>query len=134
MSIPVAFEDAEAWLLDIGAFHGVPVKNLKPKDLEPPCSVIVLRVDPQNKITPLSRYVRIAASVHVVTAAGEADMPTARQLALDYGAFLEHLMNTPLLSGPFLDGQVDSGPVRAVDPDTGLHFAYLTFVAEQHAA
>jgi len=128
--ISATWDDAESWLIAASAgFTDATVRNIKPAG---PGPFIVLRVDPGARVTPVSRTLRLGISAWVVSDAGESMLPEARQLALEYGAWLEELLNTPATSGPFLDGEVDSGPVRVADPDTGLTFAYLTFWCTQH--
>ena len=133
--IPSTWDDVEKWLRDatLAEFDPVPVAVVKPKQTGA-YECIVIRADLQQRVTQLSRYVRIGVQGWSVNKAGESRLAEAKRLAADFGAHLEVLLNDYTRSGPFLAAEVDSGPVRVKDSTSGLEYAYLTVLAEVHAA
>lgn len=127
-SIPFTSPDVEAWLITtFGAtFSGAPVRNVKPKQGTGAYSCIVIRADLQNRVTPISRYCRVGVQGWKVRADGTADLAGARQLAADYAAAIEGAPRAGIL----LEAEVDAGPYRVVDTESGVEYQYVTLLLE----
>lgn len=135
LSIPSRWDRPEEWLLTATRPEVAPIKvNTVKQPATGAHQAIVIRADLQQRLTQVSRYVRIGVQGWAVTAAKRGDYPAAAEIAGDYGALLEQLLNNPSTSGPFLAAEVDSGPVRVRDEESGIEYAYLTILAEIHSA
>ena len=129
-SIPTTSPDVEAWLIATfgPTLDGAPVRNQKPKATGAH-SVVLIRADLQNKVTPISRYCRVGVQGWKVRADGTADLKGAFDLAASFGAAVESADRTGIL----LDAEVETGPYRISDSVTGVEYAYLTLLLEVSA-
>lgn len=127
-AIPTTSPDVEAWLITTfgASVSGAPVRTIKPKQGSVGYSCIVVRADLQNRITPISRYCRLGVQGWKVSSAGAADLAGARQLAADYSRAIESAPRAGIL----LDAEVDAGPYRVVDSESGIEYQYVTLLLE----
>lgn len=125
--IPSARIDLDALLLaTLGStFGGAPVRNVKPQ-LSAPYRVVVIQSIPQNRATPISRYVRLIVQGWDVRANGTGDFGAAQRLAGDYAAAVEGLSGR----GRVLVAEVESGPYRVTDSDSGAEYAVANLLLE----
>lgn len=119
--------DLDAILLStLGNVHdGAPVRNVKPK-LSAPYRVVVIQSIPQNRATPVSRYVRLIVQGWDVRANGTGDFGAAQRLAGSYAAAVEGLSGR----GRVLVAEVESGPYRVTDSDSGVEYAVVNLLLE----
>ena len=135
-SIPTQMPDVEAWLIATFGPLLAPsiVRNQKPPANLPDGSpnpdagktLLLVRADPANQVTAVSRYCRVSVQAWVQRADGSADLARARDLAADFGRRLEGAPR----EGMLLDAEVDAGPYRSVDQVTGLEYAYLSLLLQ----
>lgn len=125
--IPTQAPDVEAWLIATfgSTFAGAPVRNLAPKQ-GAPYSLILIRADLQNQVTPISRYCRVAVLGWKVRADGTADLAGARSLCASYAAALEAAPR----SGILLDAEIDAGPYRVADSESGIEYQFASVLLE----
>lgn len=130
--IPTSWPDIDAWVLPLlrAAFPALTVGNRKPAP-GPDLRALVVRSDYGQRVTPLSRYVRLGIQSWVTTSAQEARTDQAFDQARDAGAFLETLDPD---GSPLLSASVDSGPIRVEDPESGLEYAYTVVLLEVQSA
>lgn len=125
--IPTAQIDLDALLLStLGNVHdGAPVRNVKPQ-LSTPYRVIVIQSIPQNRATPISRYVRLIVQAWDVRAGGVGDIGGAQRLAGSYAAAVEGMSGR----GRVLVAEVESGPYRVTDAESGTEYAVANLLLE----
>lgn len=125
--IATAQIDLDALLLStLGTTHdGAPVRNVKPQ-LQAPYRAIVILSIPQNRATPISRYVRLIVQGWDVRANATANIGAAQRLAGSYAAAVEGLSG----HGRVLVAEVESGPYRVTDSDSGVEYAVANLLLE----
>ncbi|MCI1984074.1 MAG: hypothetical protein LKJ47_04805 [Bifidobacteriaceae bacterium] len=85
---------------------------------EAPSTECVLVGEPQGMASPITQYVRLRMSVYATRADMSGDFQTAQDLA----ARIAHEILAHGTNAPFVDAELDSGPIRMAD-DTQI-FAY----------
>lgn len=126
MTIPTTSVDVESVLLDaLRNAQPVQIGNTKPA-LPNPYRFLLLRADLQQKVTPISRYVRVGISGWSVLVDGRADIGDAFDITAAAGNALERLAGT----GIILSADVESGPARVADDVGRIEFQYLTALLE----
>lgn len=125
--IPTTRIDLDAYLLaTLGNEHnGAPVRNVKPA-LPVPYRCIVIQSIPQNRPTPISRYVRLIVQGWDVRSNSTGNFGGALKLAGDYAAAVEALSGR----GRVLVAEVESGPYRVTDPESGVEYAVANLLLE----
>ena len=127
MKIPSTSPDVTAWaigLLDT-ALDPDEAFSLKP-DRTGAYRLLVVRADLQNRVTPISRYCRVGIQAWCVDSSGRPDAGASFDLAAAAGRVFEAAPRTGIL----LDAEVDSGPMRVVDPTSRIEYHYVTVLLE----
>lgn len=125
--LPTPRIDLDAHLLaTLGRTHdGATVTNVKPST-PAPYRAIVIQSIPQNRATAVSRYVRLIVQGWDVRAGGSSNFGAAQKLAGDYAAAVEALSGR----GRVLVAEVESGPYRVTDPQSGVEYAVANLLLE----
>jgi hypothetical protein len=79
----------------------------------------VLVAEPGQLVTSITQYVTLRLSVYVVSESGAADWKAAQELAADIES---HILSTDYAK--VIDSEHSSGPMRAVDDESKILFAY----------
>ncbi|MCI1637474.1 MAG: hypothetical protein LKI30_05160 [Bifidobacterium crudilactis] len=79
----------------------------------------VLVAEPGQLVTPITQYVTLRLSVYVVSESGAADWKAAQELAADIES---HILSTDYAK--VIDSEHSSGPMRALDDESKILFAY----------
>ena len=134
--IPKRWPDMEAWFITTvkagltAAGETATVVNLKPAATGAYRQVIVA-ADPGQLITPISRYVRLRVQVWSVRSNGTtADLADSRDLADLVGFIVE---SAPRNGNPIVAAEVDAGPSRVKDTESGIEYHASNILLEVHA-
>lgn len=135
-SIPTTAPDVEAWIITTLSAAMAPaiIRNQRPPDRLPDGSdnpdaakaQLIIRADLQNRVTPVSRYCRVTAQARSLRSDGTPDLAGQFDLAARFGRALEAAPRTGLL----LDAEVESGPYRVPDADTGVEYHVINVLLE----
>jgi hypothetical protein len=79
----------------------------------------VLVAEPGQLVTSITQYVTLRLSVYVVSESGAADWKAAQELAADIES---HILSTDYAK--VIDSEHSSGPMRSLDDESKLLFAY----------
>lgn len=135
--IPAKWPDVEAWFLswvtpakivaEDAALTSVSVKNFKPSATGAYKQVLAV-ADYGQLITPITRYVRVRLQAWVVRADGKtADLKKAFNLA-NVAAYIAE--QAPRDGNPIVSVQVDAGPSRISDSESGTEYQAVTLLLE----
>ena len=130
-TIPTRWPDGEAWLITTltPVMTPVVVRNVKP-ELTAPYKCVVVRADSQQRVTPISRYVRVGIQAWSVRTDSTGDLADAHSLASIASQSLEALAPD---GAPLIAAEVASGPDRVKDSESGIEYSYVELLMEIHA-
>lgn len=100
------------------AFPGVVFSTVR-SSTKPPYRECVLVAEPGQLVTSITQYVTLRLSVYVVSESGAADWKAAQELAADIES---HILSTDYAK--VIDSEHSSGPMRALDDESKILFAY----------